>query len=132
MIFVFFIYFLIDNPEYGGRVKLLIYCSMVLVVVNVALFIFKESFLFLGMLIIKLCTRAIASIIYILTCESYNLSLRSRACGVIQAMGKLASVPAPYIMFPLYYYSSYLPFGFLFILTIIMTVLAISFPEDRT
>lgn len=57
-LFVLTLYFLIDSPKYGGRIKILIYSSAVLVVTTLGLYFFKEKVLFLGMLLIKLATRS--------------------------------------------------------------------------
>lgn len=40
--FAFVIYLFIDDPKYGGRVKIIIYASILLVVTNGLLYIMKE------------------------------------------------------------------------------------------
>ena len=57
MVFVLFIYFYIDDPKYG-RVKILVYSSILFILANLSLYIFKGKVLFFGILMIALAMRA--------------------------------------------------------------------------
>lgn len=131
-IFVFFLSFFIDSPNYGGRLKILLCSSIMLFLASTSLYLLREQVLFLGLVVIKLGTRAVLSAIYIITCENYPLHLRSKACGLTQAVGRAFGIPSPYLMIPLFFYDNYLPFGVLAILSLAMIVLTLTISEDKT
>lgn len=81
-VFAWGIYLYIDDPKYGGRVHIIIYASLLLIVTNGLLYFFRENFLFIGMLLIKIATRGMFSTLFIICCESYPLYLRSKASGL--------------------------------------------------
>lgn len=67
-----------------------------------------------------------------MACESYPLHLRSKGCGFVYSFGKIVIVPSPYILFPLFYISSYLPFLLMFLIGIIMLILTLLYPTYKT
>lgn len=75
--FALFIYYMIDNPHYGGRIKILAFSAAALSISNCLLYILKNEFLFIGLCIIKISTRGLFSTIGLLCCETYPLYLRS-------------------------------------------------------
>ncbi|CAD8146111.1 unnamed protein product [Paramecium octaurelia] len=131
-VFAFVIYLFIDDPKYGGRVNIIIYASILLVITNLLLYIYQASFLFVGMLLIKIATRGMFSTLFIICCESYPLHLRSRGSGLAMAVGKVVSIPSPYVLFPLFAIDPYLPFLILSVLGTLMIALSITYPSDRT
>ena len=128
LLFSFLIYHFIDNPKYGGRVKIIMISSIILLCVNFSLYVWGESILYVGLLAIKIATRGLFSTSLILTSESYPLKLRSKGSGLAQGIGKLVAIPSPYIIFPLFYIDPYLPFGMLCILALLMILIAYSYP----
>lgn len=72
-IFSWVIYIFIDDSKYGGRSRILIYASCILIITNLLLFFFKNYFLFIGMLLITISTKSLFSILFIICCESYPL-----------------------------------------------------------
>lgn len=44
----------------------------------------------------------------------------------------MATVPSPYILYPLFYYSEYLPFGLLALFSLLMTIAAMTLKHDKT
>ena len=84
------------------------------------------------MLLIKIATRGMFSTLFIVCCESYPLYLRSKGSGLAMAVGKVASIPSPYVLFPLFAIDPYLPFLILCVLGVFMVLLAITYPTDRT
>ena len=48
------------------------------------------------------------------------------------AIGKVVSIPSPYVLFPLFAIDPYLPFLILSIFGILMIGLSITYPSDRT
>ena len=75
--FALFIYYMIDNPQYGGRIKIMAFSATALIFANGSLFIFKNQFLYIGLFMIKISTRGLFSTIGLLCCETYPLYLRS-------------------------------------------------------
>lgn len=75
-------YYFIDDPKYGGRVKIIAYSAIALILSNGWLFLYKERFLFAGLLTIKIATRALFSTLSLVSCESYPLAIRSQGCGI--------------------------------------------------
>lgn len=82
LLFSFLIYHFIDNPKYGGRVKIIMISSLILLCVNFSLYVWGESILYIGLLAIKIATRGLFSTSLILTSESYPLKLRSKGSGL--------------------------------------------------
>ena len=82
LLFSFLIYHFIDNPKYGGRVKIIMISSIILLCVNFSLYVWGESILYIGLLAIKIATRGLFSTSLILTSESYPLKLRSKGSGL--------------------------------------------------
>lgn len=76
------IYNLVDNARHGGRLKLMLYSAIALLASNTLLYVLRDAFLFIGLLIILLCIRVLFSVGYLLTCESFPLYLRSQSFGV--------------------------------------------------
>lgn len=88
--------------------------------------------MFISMLFIKIATRALFSTTYILSCESYVGGYRTLGSAMAAAVGRCAGIPAPYIMFPLFFIDPYLPFLFNTIVAIILLVTAFTYPIDKT
>ncbi|CAD8110414.1 unnamed protein product [Paramecium sonneborni] len=130
--FSIIIYHFIDNPHYGGRINIIAYSGIALLISNGSLYIFQEQFLYLGLFIIKIATRGLFSTIGILACESYPLYLRSQGCGIAQAIGKIGVIPSPYFLFPLLFYDPYLPFLLMGLLSILILIFACVFDKDKT
>ena len=82
LLFSFLIYHFIDNPKYGGRVRIIMISSIILLFVNFSLYVWGESILYIGLLAIKIATRGLFSTSLILTSESYPLKLRSKGSGL--------------------------------------------------
>lgn len=72
-LFALLIYQIIDNPSYGGRLKIIGYSICALIVSNAGLYIYRDKFLFLGLLIVKLATRGLFATLNISCCECYAL-----------------------------------------------------------
>ena len=84
------------------------------------------------MLLIKIATRGMFSTLFIICCESYPLYLRSKGNGLAMAVGKVVSIPSPYVLFPLFGIDPYLPFLVLSVLAVFMIGLSVTYPTDRT
>ncbi|CAD8178494.1 unnamed protein product [Paramecium pentaurelia] len=130
--FSIIIYHFIDNPHYGGRINIIAYSGVALLLSNGLLFIFQEKILYLGLFVIKIATRGLFSTIGILACESYPLYLRSQGCGIAQAIGKIGVIPSPYFLFPLLFFDPYLPFLLMALLSILILIFAYVFDKDKT
>ncbi|KAM3128991.1 hypothetical protein pb186bvf_018908 [Paramecium bursaria] len=126
------IYFVIDNKQYGGRIKVLLGSTLLLLIANTGLYFLRESFLVIGMQMIKVGTRGLFSTVLLVGSESYPTKLRSKISGTGQGIGKIASIPTPFLMLPLYYIDPYLPFLVLGILVIVMLIIVLTYPEDKT
>ncbi|CAD8183875.1 unnamed protein product [Paramecium octaurelia] len=130
--FSIIIYYFIDNPHYGNRIKIIAYSGFALLLSNVLLYIYQESFLYVGLFIIKIATRGLFSTISILACESYPLYLRSQGCGIAQAVGKIGVIPSPYLLVPLLFFDPYLPFLLMALLSVLILMFACVFDKDKT
>lgn len=73
LIFGLLLYYFIDDPQIGGRKKIIGYSAIILLFANGALYYYRNSFLFLGLIIIKLATRGLYSTLGLICCESYPL-----------------------------------------------------------
>ncbi|CAD8104679.1 unnamed protein product [Paramecium sonneborni] len=131
-LFALILYQIIDNPHYGGRIKIMVFSAAALFVANGLLYVFRNSFLFVGLFIIKISTRGLFLTIGLLTCETYPLYLRSQGCGLVQAIGKIGAIPSPYFLFPLFFIDPYLPFGLMCILSIVILTVTCFFNQDKT
>jgi len=66
----------------------------------------------------------------VLTNELYETPLRSSAMGLNSALGRLATVIMPFILVPLYEYSTFSPFVFFVVLAVICAFMAFKLPFD--
>jgi uncharacterized membrane protein len=71
--FALVLYQFIDDPNYGGRIRTILYSGIALVISNGLLFFFKEKYLYFGLFIIKIATRGLFSTIGLVCCEIYPL-----------------------------------------------------------
>ncbi|CAD8110412.1 unnamed protein product [Paramecium sonneborni] len=131
-IFASIIYNFIDNIKFGGRIKIIAYSAITLIISNAILFIFRERFLYLALFLTKIAIRGLFATICIICCESYPVKLRSQGQGIAQAVGKIAVLPSPYLLIPLYFIDPYLPFAVLFFLAIIILAIDFFFQQDKT
>ena len=112
----FALYLFIDNEKFGGRVNVILMAGVLSTFSNSYLYFRKEKFLLEGMLLLKICNRALFSTTNILACESYASNYRSMGVGYAVGVGRLSGVIGPYILFPLYFIEPYLPFLFIAII----------------
>ncbi|CAK81843.1 unnamed protein product (macronuclear) [Paramecium tetraurelia] len=132
LIFALLLYVFIDDPNIGGRKMVIGYSSLILVLANASLYIFREHILFFGLLLIKLACRALFSTLGLVCCESYPLQLRAQGTAIAFGIGKTASIPSPFFLFPLFYLDPYLPFALMSVLSIIMIITNCLIGEDKT
>lgn len=78
LLFTSIVYQFIDDPKYGGRIKIIGYSAITLIFSNAMLFFFREKFLFLGLFLTKIACRGLFATICIICCESYPVKLRSQ------------------------------------------------------
>ena len=128
----FFLYLFIDNKRFGGRINLILTAAALSTLFNIYLYFRKEKFLLEGMLLLKICIRALFSSTHILACESYASNYRTLGVGYAVGVGRLSGVIGPYILFPLYFIEPYLPFLFLSIIMFILFVTVLLIREDKT
>ncbi|KAM3127911.1 hypothetical protein pb186bvf_019981 [Paramecium bursaria] len=101
--------FVIDTKK-GGRVNIIFFASFLNIFSNALIFLRKEKFLLIGMIIMIIGNRATFATINILACESYASNYRSLGVGYGQFVGAIPGIIGPYIIFQLYAIEPYLPF----------------------
>ncbi|CAK77301.1 unnamed protein product (macronuclear) [Paramecium tetraurelia] len=132
LIFAISLYYFIDDPYIGGRKKVIGYSAILLIIANSLLYILRQRFLFIGLLLIKLATRALYSTLGLVCCESYPLSLRSQGTAIAYGIGKSSAIPSPFFLFPLFYIDPYLPFALMCLFSIIMLIVDCFIENDKT
>ncbi|CAD8183877.1 unnamed protein product [Paramecium octaurelia] len=131
-IFGSILYNIIDDAKYGGRIKIIAYSAITLTFSNAILYLFRDKYLYLALFLTKIATRGLFATICIICCESYPVKIRSQGQGIAQAVGKIAVLPSPYLLIPLYFIDPYLPFAVLFILAIVILAIDFFFKQDKT
>ncbi|CAD8074836.1 unnamed protein product [Paramecium sonneborni] len=132
LVFAISLYIFIDDPNIGGRKMVIGYSAILLIFANGLLYLLRQKFLFIGLLLIKLATRALFSTLGLVCCESYPLSLRSQGTAMAYGIGKSSAIPSPFFLFPLFYIDPYLPFAVMCLFSVIMLIIDCFIENDKT
>ncbi|KAM3144931.1 hypothetical protein pb186bvf_002936 [Paramecium bursaria] len=124
--------FLIENKQYGGRIKCTNYGLLLILIIQLLLFTFKTPFLIAGLVGLRYGNRIVWSCLNALPTESYATAIRSMGVGAAQGIGKLSGSLTPFLVLYLYYQSNYLPFLFGSILCVLGIIIMNFYPIDMT
>jgi hypothetical protein len=123
---------LIDNEKYGGRPRCTCFGLVVLAIVQLLIWNFKQPVVFVGQIFQRFSIRVVWSCLNALPAESYSTVYRSSAVGAAQGLGKLASSISPFPILWLYYKDHYLPFLICSLFSLITLFLVLIFPRNAT
>jgi MFS transporter, putative metabolite:H+ symporter len=122
-------YFIIDIPFFG-RKKTMVLFFFICFLAN--LFSYFNFFFEPSLLIARFCFRAVSSMIYAYTTEVYKTNYRILGVGWASSMGRIGSLLMPFIVIPLFYYSTLSPFLAFSIFSAVSVYCSFTLPYDTT
>lgn len=85
-----------------------------------------------GLFIFKFCCKVNWGTLNVLFAESYHTLYRSLGVGITMSVGRIAASIVPFIIYPIHFGNSYLPFLICSGLTFLAGVLLVYYPVDLT
>ena len=121
--------YLIDKEKYGRKNTLTIFFA-ISALANIGCF-FNIFFVFFSILA-RFCFRVSSSMIYAYTTEVYSTYFRTIGIGWASGMGRVGTCLMPYIIFPLFYTYTFLPYLLFTVYMVLCAFCGYKLPYDTS
>ena len=125
-----FLAFMIIDLKGFGRKNSLVYSFLIIAIANFTIYYSKLSNLGIILFVSRFFMKNGYSMLIPFTCEIYPTLLRTLGYGYAAAFGKFGAFVSAFVVFPLFYINTFLPFIAISILCLLASITVAFIPFD--